>query len=158
MNKIYISVGCSNAGKSTYAKAMCAEDDNLIELNRDSVRFNYINPMAQTWDQYDYNMENEERVSEIIYQKFLNAVKLGNDVIISDTNLSYNTRNKWLAIASEFGYKVEFLVFNTAFETLFYRNSTRLENLSDYVIRTQYKRFTEFLESAPIPGVDYRSI
>lgn len=155
MSKIILCVGTSSSGKSTYAAKYIKENPNTIELNRDNVRFNYIAPHAKGWDDYHSNEFNEELVTDIVHKQFLKAAKEGKDVIISDTNLSPYTRARWLQVAGNYGYTLEYIVFTTSFKDIFYNNSHRMFHLPDHVLNNQYKKFTRFLKEVPTPGVGY---
>ena len=91
-------------------------------------------------------------------EKYKEAIEQGKDVIVSDTNLSYFGRIKWLNIANQNGQKVEFVIFHKKFIETFYGNSSNFMYLPDFVITNQYKRFTQFLDEIPVPGVKYTFI
>lgn len=158
MSKVIMTIGVSDCGKSTYAQKYIEENPNTIELNRDNVRFNYIAPHAKNWSEYNSNDFNEDLVTDIIHKQFIKAVQEGKDVIISDTNLSPYTRARWIQVANNYECKLEYIVFNSSFEDIFYHNSSRMFNLPDHVLTNQYKKFTRFLEEIPTPGVGYSFI
>ncbi len=158
MSKMIICVGISNCGKSAWTEQFIKENPNTIELNRDYVRFNIINPKANDWADYSISENKENRVSCILMEKYKEAIEQGKDVIVSDTNLSYFGRIKWLNIANQNGQKVEFVIFHKKFIETFYGNSSNFMYLPDFVITNQYKRFTQFLDEIPVPGVKYTFI
>lgn len=158
MPKIILTVGVSNSKKSTYAKEYIKDNPNTVELNRDDVRFNILNPCGD-WSTYPLTDYNEEHVSEIILNQFHIASKQNKDVIISDTNLSPYTRTKWMHIASDYGYSLEYVIFNTAFNEIFYNGTSNyLYQLPDHVLKNQYKKFTYFLEEPINPNIKYSMV
>lgn len=153
MSKIIMTLGVSNSGKSTYAANYIKDNPNTIELNRDDVRFNYISPNAKSWSEYHHTDFNEELITDIVHKKFIKAIREGKDVIISDTNLSPYTRARWIQIANDYKCKLQYVIFNSKFEEIFYKNN--VFDLPDHVLTNQYKKFTHFLEEVPTPGIDY---
>lgn len=159
MSKIILTLGVSNAGKSTYAHKYIQENPNTIELNRDQVRFTCVAPHASSYDDYPFTDYSEEYVSEIIHNQLLLALKQGKDVIVSDTNLSPYTRAKWIQIANDFNCDMEYVIFHSHFEQLFYKSdSTTLFQLPDHVVNNQYKKFTHFLDEHLNPQINYSFI
>lgn len=158
MSKIILTVGVSNAGKSTWASNYCNNNPNTIELNRDNIRFSCISPYATNWSEYKFNAFNEMKVTSIIQDQALSAIIQGKSIIISDTNLSPFSRDTWLNLAKKYNLDIEYVVFNTPFEELFYRNSSNLMAVPDHVITNQYKKFTLFLEEPLLPQVKYTVI
>lgn len=154
MSKLILTVGVSSSGKTTWAEDYCNRNPNTVNLNRDHVRFTVLDPNGN-WDTYHGTEFDELRVNAIIDYDFEKAVREGKDIVISDTNLSMYTRDKWVNAAKLFNLDLEYYVFNTTFEELFYRNSKRLMKVKDHVITGQYKRFTQFLEELPTPGATY---
>lgn len=158
MSKLILTIGISNCGKSSWAKQFIKDNPNTVELSRDAVRFNQVKPKAKNWDDYSISEEKEDKVSRIILNQYKEAVAQGKNVIISDTNLSYWSRLKWLHISRQSGQKIEFVIFHKKFIETFYSDSSNFLSLPDFVITKQYKRFTQFLEEVPIPEVDYTFI
>ena len=84
MKKMYITVGISASGKSSWAKET-AELENCVVIERDQIRFNKVLP-GSNWSTYKFTKKREELVSEIADNMFNDAVENGQNVIISDTN------------------------------------------------------------------------
>lgn len=147
MSKLILIISISNSGKSTYAQQYVKDNPNTVELCRD--HFRYSNP--------EYIM-GEREVSMKMFNKFVDLVKKGKDIIVSDTNLGESTRYRWNQIAKEYKVKVEYVVFNTHFQKTFYENSQNLFLLPDHVIGHQYRKFTRFLEENQKPDIKYTII
>ena len=158
MSKIILTVGISNAGKSTWAANYCKENPNTIELNRDVIRFTYISPYAEDWSQYKFNAFNEMKITSMIQDQALSAIIQGKNIVVSDTNLSPFSRDIWLNLARKYNLNIEYVIFNSNFENLFYRNSSNLMTVPDHVITNQYKKFTLFLEEPLLPQIKYTVI
>lgn len=157
MSKLILTVGVSNVGKTTWANEYCKQNPNTVNLCRDEFRYTIIVPGGNS-ENYDRHHHNEAYVTNLMCRRYNEALMLGKDILISDTNLHAMTRWRWTEIARRYNQKIEFVVFNTAFENMFYNNSSNLFMLPEHVIGSQYKKFTEFLEEAPIPGIKYTVI
>lgn len=152
MPKLLLTIGISNSGKSSWAKKYVEENPNTVELNRDMYRFGYLTS-AENWQEYG-QAPCEKRVSEFLLHDFLEAVRFGKDVILSDTNLSYCTRQKWNMNALRNGLDIEYVVMQSAFYDTF-NDPDKVRVLPDHVLDKQYHNFTSFLEEGIKDHVTY---
>lgn len=106
MQKLYITRGLMGSGKTTYAKAKCQENKNLVRVNRDDVR-----QMLKPGYQFG-NWDLEAVVTHTCHALVKSALTnwgVGDsghtqgrrfDVICDDTNLSESAIKSWKMIAS----------------------------------------------------------
>lgn len=148
MNKLIMTVGASSSGKTKWTEEFilerCAQGDHdWVNLNRDDVRFTLFNNGVRDWTKYKFNSKNEKRVSEVIGQKAFDSSVLGQNIIISDTNLNPDIRQKWVDWAENNGYEVEYKYFPATWETLVKRNAQREGGLPEHILWSQYKRYMQ---------------
>lgn len=136
--KAVITVGISASGKTYWAS-----QQEAIDINRDWIRFNVIAP-GSDWGTYKFNKAKENEVTKIQEQMVMDAHSKGQDVIISDTNINPNTRNKWAALLTELGYEIETKEFPIALEQAYKRDSLRANGVGQNVIYSQYQKWLEY--------------
>lgn len=136
--KAWITVGISASGKTTWAK-----EQNALDINRDWIRFNIIQPGAD-WGSYKFNKTKENEVTKIQEQMVMDAFSRGDQIIISDTNLNSETREKWINSLTNLGYDVEIKEFDVTLETAYKRDSLRKNGVGQNVIYSQYQKWLEY--------------
>lgn len=158
IKKVYITVGISASGKSTWAKNFIAEDKakfNLEdswgyggcwEINRDDIRLKELHGRDITWAEYKFNRTNENKVTEIAIEKFNEAVEIGiENIIISDTNLNKKFRDQWIERAESVGYEVVIVEFPITFEEACRRNELRYNGVPRSAIAKQWEQWNEYI-------------
>ena len=128
MNKkliLTLTVGISCSGKTTWSEEFVRNNRDWVNLNRDDVRFNTFTDGEPDWNKYKFTSKNEKRVSSIIEGYAENAVAQGCNIIVSDTNLNPNIRNKWKEFAEVHGYEYEEKPFPITWEEARKRNNLR---------------------------------
>lgn len=136
--KAVITVGISASGKTYWASQQKA-----VDINRDWIRFNVIAP-GSDWGNYKFNKAKENEVTSIQEKMVMDAHGKGQDVIISDTNINPNTRNKWITLLTELGYEVEIKEFPITLEKAYKRDSLRANGVGQNVIYSQYQKWLEY--------------
>lgn len=136
--KVYLTVGISASGKSSWAKTNPVP--NAVYITRDDIRFNFIKP-GQTWADYKFNKENEEAVSNIQKSIAEQAVIAKKNIVIVDTNLSSRVRDYWKDFSTKIGYDFEIISFDCSFEEAVKRDNLRPNGVGQSVIRKQYKSY-----------------
>ena len=136
--KAVITVGISASGKTYWSS-----QQDAIDINRDWIRFNVIAPGAN-WGTYKFNKHKENEVTKIQEQMVMDAHGKGEDVIISDTNINPNTRNKWVKLLGDLGYEVEIKEFPISLEDAYKRDSLRANGVGQNVIYSQYQKWLEY--------------
>lgn len=141
--KFIMCIAPSCAGKSTYAEKICENDFNIVELNRDRIRFRHFTGNVRDWTKYRHNKKNERFVTE--QEEDLAAFAADNDlnIISSNTNLNPSIRKKWEDWAKENGYTIEYVMFPQTWDTLVKRNAQRQGGLPEHRLWDQYKRYMQ---------------
>lgn len=137
-----ITVGISASGKSTYAGTI-----HHTEINRDDIRFGIVMPEAQgNWKKYVFSKENESLTTSLEEVLFKKAVKAGQDVIVSNTNINTQIRRDWIKCCKNAGYTVKIVVFNISLEEAIRRDSFRgKRSVGEKVITSQYEKLQKSL-------------
>lgn len=139
--KVYLTVGISASGKSSWAKTNPIP--NAVYITRDDIRFNFIKP-GQTWADYKFNKDNEQAVSNIQKSIVEQAVIAKKNIVIVDTNLSSRVRDYWKDFSTKIGYDFELINFECSFEEAVKRDNLRPNGVGQSVIRNQYKNYLEY--------------
>lgn len=141
MNKAILTVGIPASGKSTFAKEHCRKT-GALNINRDDIRFTLFG--YTDWSNYRCNKINERTVTDIQQSMARTAVLLGKDIVISDTNLSKKTRTFWENFFKQYGYTVEYKVFDVPLLEAYKRDSLRQNGVGQQVIYTMYQKYLEY--------------
>lgn len=141
--KCILTVGISACGKSTYAGLL-----KHTEINRDDIRFGIVMPEAQgNWKKYVFSKENESLTTSLEEVLFKKALKAGQDVIVSNTNINTQIRRDWIKRCKNAGYKVKIVVFNICLEEAIQRDSFRgKRSVGESVITSQYEKLQKALK------------
>lgn len=71
------------------------------------------------------------------------AIKMGWNVIVDDTNLNTTYINKWQCLANSLGSEIEFKKFEISLEEAIERDSNRENSVGESVIRKFYNTYYE---------------
>lgn len=152
MSKVILTVGLSNSGKSSWAVNYCTVNKNSVNLCRDYYRYGILQNMQ---GKFHFSCI-EAQVDQWMYRDIVEAIQSGNDIVISDTNLNPKVREMWLEIARQYNIQIEYVIFNSYFQSLFYgERRYLLHSQPDYVLEKQFNRFTALLSEPPVQGVQY---
>lgn len=139
--KAIVTIGVSASGKSTYAKELVAQ--GFREINRDYIRFNIVAP-GKDWSNYKFNKANEKQVSEIHSQMIMESWSAGEDIVISDTNLSLGRRTNLIKTLEDLGYEVLIHDFPITRETAIKRDNLRANGVGQDVIYRQFQDWNDY--------------
>lgn len=140
MTQIILTRGLPGAGKSTWAKEMCALMRNTVTVERDELRLQLT---GKYWTGDQEVEEEVTRLQEALVRGYLASRFV---VIISDTHLPDRSVKKWLKLGHELGVKVEVKDFrHVSLEECLTNNETRRQSQGKYVprnvIEDKYNRF-----------------
>lgn len=157
MQKITLTVGISNSGKSTWARREVEESFvETVEVNRDDIRIElFCGGDRLKYHTYRFNRENESLVTGIARSRADEALSRGCNIIISDTNLSAANRKYWFDLAESLGIEYTEKVFDTPLHTCLARNINRDITLPRGVLLRQYKAFRAYMglpQYVPVVG------
>lgn len=139
--KLTLMVGESGSGKSTSAREL-AQATGALRLSRDDLRLE----LKQNWSGPTKGRSFEEFVIKTQFDRAALALKNNQNVIIDDTNLNQNTRNKWEKFAL---HKAEFDIYRitTPLDECIRRDANRIGTA--HVGRAVIER--QFLMSGRLP-------
>lgn len=95
MQKLIMTIGLPGCGKSFFANNIIKEDSNFIKVERDTLR-------KELYNTYKLSHTQEKEITKVQEERILNALKKGQSVIISDTNLNPKTIEKWKQFIIDF--------------------------------------------------------
>lgn len=120
--KATITVGISGSGKSTWAE----QQADVFEINRDKLRWQVTSKIGWSGgNAYKFSSKIETDVTNIVEDHLIAVAKMGEDVIISDTNLNPKFRKKLIETCKGLGYTVEIKEFPISFQEACKRDAQR---------------------------------
>lgn len=137
-----IMVGLSGSGKSVLAKQwVLMGQGKTLRFNRDNLRAMLYPGVA--WDKG--GKHNEEYVRRYEQQGVKDALRMGRNVIVDDTNCVKRTRYSWEEIARDSRAKFRIVLMTTSMEECVRRDALRTgtECVGEMVIRRQAKDLSE---------------
>lgn len=147
MNKpvILLTVGISASGKTSWTEEFIRNRKDWINLNRDDCRFATFNGGVRNWQQYKFTRANEQRVTDMIDQRAIEASTQRVNLIVSDTNLNPKIRKKWLewAIANDYEYLIK--EFPITFDEARKRDVQREGGVGIEVLWNQWMSWLEYI-------------
>ena len=129
---LYLTIGISGSGKSTYSKKY----PDCLVLNKDSIRFMLYNFIFTNIDFFEGL---EKLIQYVIRLLFLKLIRLGFNLYIDETNLLESGRAYYIENALKEGYKIHFLVFKTKAEEI---SQNRKRKVAKDIIEKQKQKFT----------------
>ena len=136
--KILMLKGLPASGKSTYAKELVTKDHNWVRVNKDNLRAMMNNG--------EFSRKLEEQI--VITERELaeNALKLGKNVVIDDTNFNLTHERYFMQLAKYYKAEFEIKFFDTPLEECIKRDNKRPNGVGETVIRRMYN---QYLKSKP---------
>lgn len=132
MSKLIILQGPPCSGKSTWAaEYKNNEDPEVVIVNRDDIRFEL--------GKGKYTMERENDVTEIEYNRVIEGLNEGKNVILDATNLNPTYLKKWLELPIEYTYEIK--EFYVLFAEAMKRSKARKEAGGLYINRNTMTHF-----------------
>lgn len=117
--ELTITVGISGCGKSTWTKQEVNRNrGDIVRLNRDDIR-------KMLFVDVPWNSFNENLVRNWQQEGARQALQMGKNVIIDDTNCVRRTRQGWEEFAQKNFVKLRIVTFNTDPETCVERDKAR---------------------------------
>lgn len=138
--KAILTCGISASGKTTWAEEY-RKDTNIMNINRDDIRFHLYCNGVRDWSLYKFTEEREKKVTEHQYSQIEAASALGVDVIISDTNINPKTTQSLTNYLKSKGYEVEIKWFDIDLIEALERDAKRPNGVGYKVITDQYRRY-----------------
>ena len=131
--KILILKGLPASGKSTWAKELVAVNHNWVRVNKDDLRA-MMNGGVFSGKLEKHIVRTERELVE-------NALKLGKNVIVDDTNFNPNHEIFFRALAYQYSAEVEVKFFDTPLAMCISRDNKRPNGVGETVIRRMYDQY-----------------
>lgn len=126
--KLLMLKGLPASGKSTYAKELVTQ--GWVRANKDDIR-------AELFPRYEF--KNEKEVVAIEDDRIKDALRIGKNVVVDDTN--FNQQERLEKIAKEFEVEFEVLFIDTPVEQCIKRNRNRAKNVPMEAILGMYRKY-----------------
>jgi predicted kinase len=148
MSKVVLTVGVSGSGKTTWARQFVADNAGWVITSRDDIRVAHGFPPVGEAEQ--------EKIVTKLQRGMIEAALLdGYNVIVADTNLNKDIRNKLVDYVHKLGHDVEFKLFDVDLQTCIDRDAGRLKPVGEIVIRKQFAKWngvkTHDFSPRPVP-------
>ena len=147
MKKLKILIGCSGAGKSTYAKEQFKKNPTeTIIIGRDKIRellYGYIEEtVCEYYSRNDFNyLESQVTATQDNLINFW--LKKEKTVIVDNTHLKQSYINDY----DKFGVEVEIIYFDVLLKEALTRDMCRNRKVGEDIINRQYSQYINLLNS-----------
>lgn len=120
MRTIYFLMGLPASGKSTYAKQLAQDSNNIQRINKDDFR---------SMLSVKFSKDNEKHMNNMRLDSIRRSLLTGYDVVIDDTNFEPKNFDDIVNIAMEIGdVEIKKIYFDVDFDVCVSRNETRIGN------------------------------
>lgn len=123
-------IGCPASGKSTFAKTLKSDRNELIIINPDDIR------EELNGDRYD--QRNNYEVFSKTYERIDNSISSGKSVVYDATNTITKFREKALHAANKKDILLVGVLFDTTLTGCFTRNTTKPVPVNCSIIEKMY--------------------
>lgn len=143
MRKTKILVGVPGSGKSTVAQQFM--NNGYVQVERDLIR----KELYGVWYGGDID---ENKVTQVQIERARRAMLAGKDLIVSDTNINPETRNKWIKFCSSMGSEVSIIHVGGSLllDDLIARNRNRDDQTKVVDDKVVTRFYTEYREQFPM--------
>ena len=144
MKTMYITVGVSGSGKTTWANDLVFTsrlyEETVVKIERDEIRKTIVG-----YKPHKMSKRVEKETTEIALKIFRMALESNLSVVISDTNLNESIRNEWIERGKENGYHIVIKTFSTTLEECIKRDKERAFSVGMSVIMRQWKMYVKYM-------------
>jgi predicted kinase len=143
---LYIPIGASGSGKSTYLRKLREENPDILSFSWDDLRMEWYDP-DNYGNAFRLSTEDKDFITKS-QQVFRNMVKTGKDIYVDNTNLTAKRRKFYIDIAKRAGYRTVGIEMPVDVETIVARQKTRGDkNVKETAVRDQHAKL-----QPPRPG------
>lgn len=136
--KVFLLRGLPASGKSTYAKELVAKDHNWVRVNKDDLRAMMNGGV--------FSRKLEEQIVITERELVENALKIGKNVVVDDTNFNLAHERYFSQLARYYKAEFEVKFFDTPLEECIKRDNKRPNGVGEAVI---YKMYDQYLKPQP---------
>ena len=139
-----LTIGPPASGKTYWANEFIKQQSYQGRYRivcRDDVRKDLFD--IKDWADYEFNQDNEDRVTNICYWQIKACREQSENVIIADTNLSKDHRQDLIDFLCSLGYNIKTKFFIADLDVLIERDANREMPVGEEAIRKLYYRFME---------------
>jgi predicted kinase len=136
---IYLAIGASGTGKSTYLKKLREDNPDIKSFSFDDLRHEW-------YDKDDYGNAFKLSTADKDFNKkahaeFKRMIKKGGDIFVDNTNLTKERRKFYLDLAKQHNYYTVGINMPVDVETIVARQKTRGDkNVKESAVRDQFAR------------------
>lgn len=151
MRKTKILMGVPGSGKSTVARQFV--EKGYVQLERDLIRME----LYGVW--YGGNID-EKKVTAVQVERARRALLAGKNIVISDTCINPETRNKWIHFCSSMGSEVDVIHVGAdlLLDDLIERNRNRDDQSKVVGDKVVTRFYTEYREQFPLQATQYGDV
>lgn len=117
MSKLYLTMGCPGAGKSTFLKTHHILDNSII-ISRDEIRFSIVKPEEEYFS-------HEDEVLKTFHDSIKEALKNGKNVFADQTSLTPRARYTLVQIGKEYADEINVIWVRAPLYVCLERNENR---------------------------------
>jgi predicted kinase len=136
--KVLLLRGLPASGKSTYAKELVSKDHNWVRVNKDDLRAMMNGGV--------FSRKLEEQIVITERELVENALKIGKNVVVDDTNFNLAHERYFSQLARYYKAEFEVKFFDTPLEECIKRDNKRPNGVGEAVI---YKMYDQYLKLQP---------
>lgn len=133
--KVLLLRGLPASGKSTYSKELVAKDHNWVRVNKDDLRAMMNGGV--------FSRKLEEQIVITERELVENALKIGKNVVVDDTNFNLAHERYFSQLARYYKAEFEVKFFDTPLEECIKRDNKRPNGVGEAVI---YKMYNQYLK------------
>lgn len=131
--KVLLLRGLPASGKSTYAKELVSKNPNWVRVNKDDLRAMMNGGV--------FSRKLEEQIVMTERELTENALKIGKNVVIDDTNFNLAHERYFSQLARYYKAEFEVKFFDTPLEECIKRDNKRPNGVGEAVIRRMYDQY-----------------
>lgn len=131
--KVLLLRGLPASGKSTYSKELVAKDHNWVRVNKDDLR------AMMNGGVFSRKLEEQIVITEREFVE--NALKIGKNVVVDDTNFNLAHERYFSQLARYYKAEFEVKFFDTPLEVCMIRDNKRPNGVGETVIRKMYNQY-----------------
>ncbi|MEZ0485549.1 phosphatase domain-containing protein [Fibrella aquatica] len=145
MQHLFVLIGISGSGKSTFAKEFVQTNPSYLRLNRDNLRRSLL-PISLN-EYWQWNNRRKEPIERMVTQlekvALTTALNEGWNVLLDNTHLRQRTLDELLMQVENRRVTVTFKTFDVGVDEAIRRDAARPDVVGEAVIREQFRRYQQ---------------